>query len=200
MFLPNPHRGRTSPSIRTTRKKVILVRAEEAPVGLAFSLEDWRYGQLTGYASTRGPSRRATSCQQLANGSASRCRASCACTERGERHRHGRRGHRGAVRRRVRLGDTFTNESIAHDDVDARARGRDLAGHRPKDKTNTANSRRPSTAHQGRPTFRVKRRGVGPDDHQRHGRASPQIYIERMKREYACEVTSASRRSPTARP
>ena len=97
--------------------------------------------------------------------------------ERDERHRdHDRGRHRRAVRRRVLVGrHVHRRVGQLHDDVDARARRRHLAGRLAQGQAERDQLLQGAEPlHQGRPDLpRPPRRGVGADHHQRHGRASP---------------------------
>ena len=97
--------------------------------------------------------------------------------ERDERHRDRDGGrHRRAVRRRVLVGrHVHRRVDQLHDDLDARARGRHLAGRRAQGQGQRRQLLQGAQPlHQGGSDLpRAPRRGVGPDHHQRHGRASP---------------------------
>ena len=136
MYLPNPTEVQNIALDQNNKEeKVILSSEPKKPfVGLAFKLEDGRYGQLTYMRIYQGT---VTKGDFIVNNSSNGKRIKVPRLVRMHSNemndidtRDGGR-HRRAVRRRVRVG-RHVHERVdrLHDDVDARARGRDLAGHR----------------------------------------------------------------------
>ena len=198
MYLPNPKEV-TNIALDQDKKeeKVILQSDPKAPfVGLAFKLEDGRYGQLTYMRIYQGT---LTKGEFIVNNSNNQKRVK--------------------VPRLVRMhsnemndietttagdivalfgvecasGDTFTNESINYTMTSMHVPDAVISlAVSPKDKTNTQNfSKALNRFTKEDPTFRVHR-----DEESAQtiisgmGELHLEIYIERMKREYACEVIS----------
>jgi elongation factor G len=198
MFLPNPSEV-TNIALDQNNKeeKVILLSEPKKPfVGLAFKLEDGRYGQLTYMRIYQGTLNKG---EFIVNNSAN--------------------GKRVKVPRLVRMhsnemndiesvtagdivalfgvecasGDTFTNESIAYTMTSMHVPEAVISlAVSPKDKGNaTSFSKALNRFTKEDPTFRVHR-----DEESAQtiisgmGELHLEIYIERMKREYACEVIS----------
>jgi len=198
MFLPNPTEVQNIALDQNNKEeKVILVSEPKKPfVGLAFKLEDGRYGQLTYMRIYQGT---VTKGDFIVNNSSN--------------------GKRIKVPRLVRMhsaemndiesatagdivalfgvecasGDTFTNEDIAYTMTSMHVPEAVISlAIAPKDKGNSANfSKALNRFTKEDPTFRVKR-----DEESAQtiisgmGELHLEIYIERMKREYACEVIS----------
>jgi elongation factor G len=198
MFLPNPTEVQNIALDQNNKEeKVILVSEPKKPfVGLAFKLEDGRYGQLTYMRIYQGT---VTKGDFIVNNSSN--------------------GKRIKVPRLVRMhsnemndidsatagdivalfgvecasGDTFTNESIAYTMTSMHVPEAVISlAISPKDKGNAANfSKALNRFTKEDPTFRVHR-----DEESAQtiisgmGELHLEIYIERMKREYACEVIS----------
>jgi translation elongation factor EF-G len=158
MYLPNPSEV-TNIALDQDNKeeKIILLSEPKKPfVGLAFKLEDGRYGQLTYMRIYQG---------------------SVAKGERDERRRdRHRRRHRRAVRRGMRLRrHVHRRQGELHHDLDARAGRGHLAGGRAQGQgCRHQLLQGVEPFHQGGPDLpRPPRRGVGADDHQGDGRAAP---------------------------
>jgi elongation factor G len=198
MYLPNPTEVQNIALDQNNKEeKVILVSEPKKPfVGLAFKLEDGRYGQLTYMRIYQGT---VTKGDFIVNNSGG--------------------GKRIKVPRLVRMhsnemndidsasagdivalfgvecasGDTFTNESIAYTMTSMHVPEAVIAlAIAPKDKGNAANfSKALNRFTKEDPTFRVSR-----DEESAQtiiegmGELHLEIYIERMKREYNCEVIS----------
>jgi elongation factor G len=198
MYLPNPTEVQNVALDQNNKEeKVILSSDPKKPfVGLAFKLEDGRYGQLTYMRIYQGT---VTKGDFIVNNSAN--------------------GKRVKVPRLVRMhsnemndidsasagdivalfgvecasGDTFTNESIAYTMTSMHVPEAVIAlAIAPKDKGNAANfSKALNRFTKEDPTFRVSR-----DEESAQtiiegmGELHLEIYIERMKREYNCEVIS----------
>jgi elongation factor G len=198
MYLPNPTEVQNVALDQNNKEeKVILVSEPKKPfVGLAFKLEDGRYGQLTYMRIYQGT---ITKGDFIVNNSAN--------------------GKRVKVPRLVRMhsnemndiesasagdivalfgvecasGDTFTNESIAYTMTSMHVPDAVISlAVAPKEKANAANfSKALNRFTKEDPTFRVHR-----DEESAQtiisgmGELHLEIYIERMKREYNCEVIS----------
>ncbi|HVR03550.1 MAG TPA: elongation factor G, partial [Polyangia bacterium] len=198
LYLPNPTQVQNIALDQNNKEeKVILVSEPKKPfVGLAFKLEDGRYGQLTYMRIYQGT---VTKGDFIVNNSAN--------------------GKRVKVPRLVRMhsnemndiesatagdivalfgvecasGDTFTNESIAYTMTSMHVPEAVISlAVAPKDKANATNfSKALNRFTKEDPTFRVHR-----DEESAQtiisgmGELHLEIYIERMKREYACEVIS----------
>jgi len=198
MFLPNPTEVQNIALDQNNKEeKVILSSEPKKPfVGLAFKLEDGRYGQLTYMRIYQGT---ITKGDFIVNNSAN--------------------GKRVKVPRLVRMhsnemndietsvagdivalfgvecasGDTFTNEAIAYTMTSMHVPEAVISlAIAPKDKGNaTSFSKALNRFTKEDPTFRVRR-----DEESAQtiisgmGELHLEIYIERMKREYACEVIS----------
>jgi elongation factor G len=198
MYLPNPTEVQNIALDQNNKEeKVILSSEPKKPfVGLAFKLEDGRYGQLTYMRIYQGT---VTKGDFIVNNSAN--------------------GKRVKVPRLVRMhsnemndiesasagdivalfgvecasGDTFTNESISYTMTSMHVPDAVIAlAIAPKDKGNAANfSKALNRFTKEDPTFRVSR-----DEESAQtiiegmGELHLEIYIERMKREYNCEVVS----------
>ncbi len=120
---------------------------------------------------------------------------------RGARRRH-RRGRR--VSKDVTTGDSLTDpEQRDHARDDGVSRARDRGGRRAEDgcgPRRDGRSRSPSSCARIRRCASARRRGVGPDDPARHGRAAPRDRRRAHEaRVRASRRTSAGRRSPIAR-
>src|SRR5450755_3389804 len=198
LYLPNPMEVQNIALDQNAKEeKVILVSDPKKPfVGLAFKLEDGRYGQLTYMRIYQGS---LTKGDFIVNNSAN--------------------GRRVKVPRLARLhssemnaiettsagditalfgvecasGDTFTSESINYTMTSMHVPDAVISlAVAPKDKANATNfSKALNRFTKEDPTFRVHR-----DEESAQtiisgmGELHLEIYIERMKREYACEVTS----------
>ncbi|MDB4980507.1 MAG: fusA [Myxococcales bacterium] len=198
MFLPNPTEVQNIALDQNNKEeKVILLSEPKKPfVGLAFKLEDGRYGQLTYMRIYQGT---VTKGDFIVNNSSN--------------------GKRIKVPRLVRMhsaemndiesatagdivalfgvecasGDTFTNESIAYTMTSMHVPAAVISlAISPKDKATAAQfSKALNRFTKEDPTFRVHR-----DEESAQtiisgmGELHLEIYIERMKREYQCEVIS----------
>ena len=196
LYLPNPMEVQNIALDQNNKEeKVILVSDPKKPfVGLAFKLEDGRYGQLTYMRIYQGA---LTKGDFIVNNSAN--------------------GRRVKVPRLVRMhssemndiettsagditalfgvecasGDTFTSESINYTMTSMHVPDAVISlAVAPKDKANATNfSKALNRFTKEDPTFRVRR-----DEESAQtiisgmGELHLEIYIERMKREYACEV------------
>jgi elongation factor G len=196
LYLPNPMEVQNIALDQNNKEeKVILVSEPKKPfVGLAFKLEDGRYGQLTYMRIYQGT---LTKGDFIVNNSAG--------------------GRRVKVPRLVRMhssemndiettsagditalfgvecasGDTFTSESINYTMTSMHVPDAVISlAVAPKDKANATNfSKALNRFTKEDPTFRVRR-----DEESAQtiisgmGELHLEIYIERMKREYACEV------------
>ena len=181
MYLPNPTEV-TNIALDQDKneEKVILESDPKKPfVGLAFKLEDGRYGQLTYMRIYQGS---LTKGDFIVNNSTNRKRVKVPrlvrmhSNEMNDIETTTRGRHRRAVRRRVLVGrHVHRRVDQLHDDVDARARRRHLAGGLAQgqdERDQLLQGAEP--LHQGGPDLpRPPRRGVGADHHQRHGRAAP---------------------------
>jgi len=196
MYLPNPKEV-TNIALDQDKKeeKVILESDPKKPfVGLAFKLEDGRYGQLTYMRVYQGS---LTKGDFIVNNSNNRKRVKVPRLVR----MHSNEMHdietatAGDI---VALfgvecssGDTFTNESINYTMTSMHVPDAVISlAVAPKDKNNAANfSKGLNRFTKEDPTFRVHR-----DEESAQtiisgmGELHLEIYIERMKREYACEV------------
>jgi elongation factor G len=196
LYLPNPMEVQNIALDQNNKEeKVILISEPKKPfVGLAFKLEDGRYGQLTYMRIYQGT---LTKGDFIVNNSAN--------------------GKRVKVPRLVRMhssemndiettsagditalfgvecasGDTFTSESINYTMTSMHVPDAVISlAVAPKDKANATNfSKALNRFTKEDPTFRVRR-----DEESAQtiisgmGELHLEIYIERMKREYACEV------------
>ena len=185
------------PDERRGRRSSLDVRPDKPFVGLAFKLEDGRYGQLTYmriYQGTRQQGRHHRQHPHRQEGARSPRLVRMHSDEMEDIDDAERRRHRRALRRRLRLrrhvhrrqASTYTH------DLDARARRRHLARRQPEGpqaaQANFSQGAQP--LHQGRPDLpRPPRRGVGArPSSAAWASCTSTIYIERMKREYNCEV------------
>jgi elongation factor G len=198
MYLPNPTEVQNVALDQNNKEeKVILSSEPKKPfVGLAFKLEDGRYGQLTYMRIYQGT---VTKGDFIVNNSAN--------------------GKRVKVPRLVRMhsnemndidsasagdivalfgvecasGDTFTNEAVAYTMTSMHVPEAVISlAVAPKDKANAANfSKALNRFTKEDPTFRVYRDEESAQTIiQGMGELHLEIYIERMKREYNCEVVS----------
>jgi elongation factor G len=196
MYLPNPKEV-TNIALDQDKKeeKVILDSDPKKPfVGLAFKLEDGRYGQLTYMRVYQGS---LTKGDFIVNNSNNRKRVKVPRLVR----MHSNEMHDIEIASAGDIvalfgvecssGDTFTNESINYTMTSMHVPEAVISlAVSPKDKTNAANfSKGLNRFTKEDPTFRVHR-----DEESAQtiisgmGELHLEIYIERMKREYACEV------------
>src|SRR6476620_7680843 len=196
MYLPNPKEV-TNVALDQDKneEKVILESDPKKPfVGLAFKLEDGRYGQLTYMRVYQGSLAKG---DFIVNNSANRKRVKVPRIVR----MHSNEMHdieTASAGDIVALfgvecasGDTFTNESINYTMTSMHVPDAVISlAVSPKDKGNAANfSKALNRFTKEDPTFRVHR-----DEESAQtiisgmGELHLEIYIERMKREYACEV------------
>jgi elongation factor G len=198
MYLPNPKEV-TNIALDQDKKeeKVILQSDVKAPfVGLAFKLEDGRYGQLTYMRVYQGS---LTKGEFIVNNSNNQKRVKVPRLVRMHSNEMNdiETTSAGDI---VALfgvecasGDTFTNESINYTMTSMHVPDAVISlAVAPKDKANATNfSKALNRFTKEDPTFRVHR-----DEESAQtiisgmGELHLEIYIERMKREYACEVTS----------
>src|SRR5689334_9107363 len=196
MYLPNPKEV-TNIALDQDKneEKVILESDPKKPfVGLAFKLEDGRYGQLTYMRIHQGSLAKG---DFIVNNSANRKRVKVPRLVR----MHSNEMHdidTASAGDIVALfgvecasGDTFTNESINYTMTSMHVPDAVISlAVAPKDKTNTANfSKALNRFTKEDPTFRVYRDEESAQTIiQGMGELHLDIYIERMKREYATEV------------
>ncbi len=194
-YLPNPTEVKNDAHDQNkNEEKVILESVADKPfVGLAFKLEDGRYGQLTYMRIYQGNDAQGRLHLQLLGGQKKvkvpRLVRMHADEMNDINEAHGRR-HRRAVRRRVRLGrHVHRRQRQLHDDLDVRPGRR----HLPR-RVAEGEGRRgqllegAQPLHEGRPDVpRAPRRGVGADDHLRHGRAAPR----HLRRAHEARVQAA---------
>jgi elongation factor G len=198
MYLPNPKEV-TNIALDQNKKeeKVILEADAKKPfVGLAFKLEDGRYGQLTYMRIYQGTLSKG---DFIVNNSANQKRVKVPRLVRMHSNEMNdiETTSAGDI---VALfgvecssGDTFTNESINYTMTSMHVPEAVISlAVAPKDKGNAANfSKALNRFTKEDPTFRVRR-----DEESAQtiisgmGELHLEIYIERMKREYACEVIS----------
>jgi len=198
MYLPNPKEV-TNVALDQNKKeeKVILEADAKKPfVGLAFKLEDGRYGQLTYMRIYQGTLSKG---DFIVNNSANQKRVKVPRLVRMHSNEMNdiETTSAGDI---VALfgvecssGDTFTNESINYTMTSMHVPEAVISlAVAPKDKGNAANfSKALNRFTKEDPTFRVRR-----DEESAQtiisgmGELHLEIYIERMKREYACEVIS----------
>jgi elongation factor G len=194
MYLPNPMEVQ---NIALDQEKVILSSDPKKPfVGLAFKLEDGRYGQLTYMRVYQGT---LTKGDFIVNNSNNQKRVKVPRLVRMHSNEMNdiETASAGDI---VALfgvecssGDTFTNESINYTMTSMHVPDAVISlAVSPKDKGNAANfSKALNRFTKEDPTFRVHR-----DEESAQtiisgmGELHLEIYIERMKREYACEVIS----------
>jgi elongation factor G len=196
MYLPNPKEV-TNIALDQDKKeeKVILESDPNKPfVGLAFKLEDGRYGQLTYMRIYQGSLAKG---DFIVNNSANQKRVKVPRLVR--MHSNEMNDITTATAGDIvalfgvecSSGDTFTNESINYTMTSMHVPDAVISlAVAPKDKTNAANfSKGLNRFTKEDPTFRVHR-----DEESAQtiisgmGELHLEIYIERMKREYACEV------------
>jgi len=198
MYLPNPKEV-TNIALDQNKKeeKVILQSDPKAPfVGLAFKLEDGRYGQLTYMRIYQGS---LTKGDFIVNNSANQKRVKVPRLVR--MHSNEMNDIETATAGDIvalfgvecSSGDTFTNEALNYTMTSMHVPDAVISlAVAPKDKGNAANfSKALNRFTKEDPTFRVHR-----DEESAQtiisgmGELHLEIYIERMKREYACEVIS----------
>ncbi len=198
MYLPNPKEVQNIALDQDKKEeKVILDSDAKKPfVGLAFKLEDGRYGQLTYMRIYQGT---LTKGDFIVNNSSNRKRVKVPRLVRMHSNEMNdiETASAGDI---VALfgvecasGDTFTNESINYTMTSMHVPEAVISlAVAPKDKANATNfSKALNRFTKEDPTFRVRR-----DEESAEtiisgmGELHLEIYIERMKREYACEVIS----------
>ncbi|HXJ22708.1 MAG TPA: elongation factor G [Polyangia bacterium] len=198
MYLPNPKEVQNVALDQDkNEEKVILDSDPKKPfVGLAFKLEDGRYGQLTYMRIYQGSLAKG---DFIVNNSANRKRVKVPRLVR--MHSNEMNDIETATAGDIvalfgvecASGDTFTNESINYTMTSMHVPEAVISlAVAPKDKANAANfSKALNRFTKEDPTFRVHR-----DEESAQtiisgmGELHLEIYIERMKREYACEVIS----------
>ena len=198
LYLPNPKEV-TNIALDQDKKeeKVILQSDAKAPfVGLAFKLEDGRYGQLTYMRIYQGS---LTKGEFIVNNSNNQKRVKVPRLVRMHSNEMNDIDTTSAgdivalFGVECASGDTFTNESINYTMTSMHVPDAVISlAVAPKDKANATNfSKALNRFTKEDPTFRVHR-----DEESAQtiisgmGELHLEIYIERMKREYACEVTS----------
>jgi elongation factor G len=188
--------------VARAKRRSCSSRPQQALVGLAFKLQQDKYGQLTYIRIYQGKIEGRHHRQLLARARRSKVPRMF------RMHSDEMRGDRGQGGDIVALygiecssGDTFTDGSQLHADVDARARRRHLArgdsrrqGHRDE----LLEGAQP--LHEGRPDLpRAPRRRVGQTIISGMGELHLDIYMERMRASTAARSSSVSRRWRTAR-
>ena len=180
MYLPNPMEVQNIALDQDKgEEKVILSSDPKKPfVGLAFKLEDGRYGQLTYMRVYQGSLTKGDFIVQLEQPEAVKVPrlVRMHSSEMNDVETHDAGDIVALFGVECSSGDTFTNESINYTMTSMHVPDAVISlAVSPKDKANASQLLEGAQPlHEGGPDLpRPPRRGVGPDHHQRHGRASP---------------------------